>query len=532
MFYIKQHKTVFLFYFCLSIITSGIVIFEGYLTYLTYQYILAKEPDKYNTLIVVQAVLFFVGLVSYIIKTKIKNKTAEQIIKDLKINTIARISLVKNLEFKTNKKGFYVAQLTEKLDFFFSRRPGTLFSWVDDFNLFWISFPVLIFMDWRIGLISIAISIINMIVPLIMGRVSTKYNTSAVKEIEKFNANLLMMVDAFSSFYCFNKEEEFNDQIIEANNLFIKRFMKNMKFTVMSELFISGLSLGVKYLIIFLMGYFVLFVYKGSPEVIGIIAAVPIILDFLISGIRYIGIYISNYKSAKELAQNYETLIAKARTTSTTKPSYEFNSLEIRNLNFSYEDEKPFFKNLNLSFEKGKKYALIGPSGSGKSTLLNLITKQLENYQGEIILNGINIKNIEDSDYKNTFTFLDSEEFVFNDTIYNNISLWTPDQEDKAEKALNLASYSVEDLNLKLNNENSNISSGQKQRINFARFFFDEKNLLILDEALANLDKNNVAKIEQNLFNNSELTLINVTHHLKNPEKYHRIYKMEELTWK
>ncbi|WP_416388969.1 ATP-binding cassette domain-containing protein [Mycoplasmoides fastidiosum] len=279
------------------------------------------------------------------------------------------------------------------------------------------------------------------------------------------------------------------------------------------------------------MGYFILFIYIDGASSIGLIAAIPVILQSLIYSIRWIGLYISQYKSVKELADEYE-IPAKNINTISIESNYKFDSLKICNLNFSYKDNKPLFKNLNLSFEKGKKYALIGPSGSGKTTLLNLITKQLDNYQGEIILNGINVKDIEDSNYKTTFTFLDSEEFVFNDTVYNNISLWTPDQEPKVKKALDLASYSIEDLNLQLNNENSNISSGQKQRINFARFFFDNKNLLILDEALANLDKENVAKIEKNLFDNPELTLINVTHHLKNPEKYHKIYRMEDLTWK
>nr|WP_307291892.1 ABC transporter ATP-binding protein [Mycoplasmoides fastidiosum] len=498
---------------------------------MTYQYIAKNQANEYNILIIVQVVLFLVGLISYIFKTLLENKTYEQIIKNLRTNTIAKISLVKSLEFKINKKGFYISRLINKLDYFFSRRPGNLFIWIDRFNTFWISFPVLVFIDWKIGLISLAVSTVNIIIPLIMGNITIKYNTLVGKEFENFTAYLLVMIDSFSSFYFFNKQKEFIQQIIKKNNEFIKRYLKNVKFNLMSEFFISGVSIIIDYLMIYLMGYFILFIYIDGASSIGLIAAIPVILQSLIYSIRWIGLYISQYKSVKELADEYE-IPAKNINTISIESNYKFDSLKICNLNFSYKDNKPLFKNLNLSFEKGKKYALIGPSGSGKTTLLNLITKQLDNYQGEIILNGINVKDIEDSNYKTTFTFLDSEEFVFNDTVYNNISLWTPDQEPKVKKALDLASYSIEDLNLQLNNENSNISSGQKQRINFARFFFDNKNLLILDEALANLDKENVAKIEKNLFDNPELTLINVTHHLKNPEKYHKIYRMEDLTWK
>ncbi|WP_307291897.1 ABC transporter ATP-binding protein [Mycoplasmoides fastidiosum] len=515
----------------LSLITSGIVIFEAYLTYLTYQYILMSQPDKYNTLIIIQAVLFLIGLISYIFKTLIQNKTNEKIVKNLKINIVAKISLTKSLEFQTNKKGFYIAKLIEKLNYFFERRPGNLFNWIDHLNLFWISFPVLIFIDWRVGLISSAISVINIIIPIIMGHVTIKYMTLAGEEMENFDANLLMMIDSYPSFYFFNKQKEFIKETIDENNKIIKKILKNIKFNLISEFIIAGSQILAYYLIIYVMGHFILLVYEKASASVGLVAAVPVILQFLTQSIKNIGLYISQYKSVKELAIEYETSVPTTKIIN-SQSNYQFDHLEIRNLNFSYEDNKPLFKDLNLFFEKGKKYALIGPSGSGKSTLLNLITKQLENYQGEIILNGINVKNIDDSDYKETFIFLDSQEFVFNDTVYNNVSLWTPDQEPRAKKALDLASYSIEDLNLQLNNENSNISSGQKQRINFARFFFTRKNLLILDEALANLDKDNVANIEKNLFDNSELTLINVTHHLTNPEKYHKIYKMEDLVWK
>ncbi|UUD37423.1 hypothetical protein [Mycoplasmoides fastidiosum] len=132
MFYIKQHKIAFLLYLCLSIITSGIVIFEAYLTYLTYQYIAKNQANEYNILIIVQVVLFLVGLISYIFKTLLENKTYEQIIKNLRTNTIAKISLVKSLEFKINKKGFYISRLINKLDYFFHEDQETfLFELID-----------------------------------------------------------------------------------------------------------------------------------------------------------------------------------------------------------------------------------------------------------------------------------------------------------------------------------------------------------------------------------------------------------------
>lgn len=186
------------------------------------------------------------------------------------------------------------------------------------------------------------------------------------------------------------------------------------------------------------------------------------------------------------------------------------------------------FKDFNFKFEKGKKYAISGPSGAGKSTLISILLRQipLSDEQGTILLNGQNYQEIDFDTFKNTMTFLDSKEFVFNTSIYNNVSFWEQNQEQKVKDALEKASYPVEDIWLELNNWDANLSTGQKQRINIARHFYRNKKLLILDEALANLDKENASKIKQNLFNDKELTLIHISHHLDADDKYDHIIKI------
>lgn len=209
-----------------------------------------------------------------------------------------------------------------------------------------------------------------------------------------------------------------------------------------------------------------------------------------------------------------------------------FKKIEIKNLTFGYEnEEKKIFDNFNFVFEIGKKYAIVGPSGSGKSTLIDILTKNIENYEGKILVDGKDLKSIDKTPYYNSFTFLDSTEFIFKDSIYNNVTLWETNNETSAYEALKKAQLSKKILD-KFSQKDSfeNLSTGEKQRINFAIHFYRNKNFLILDEALSNLDKNNVEALSKQLFSNKDLLLINVTHHLdENNNDYDEIIRMNEI---
>ena len=195
-----------------------------------------------------------------------------------------------------------------------------------------------------------------------------------------------------------------------------------------------------------------------------------------------------------------------------------FESLEIKNINFSYENENKIFDNFSLKVLKGDKVAIFGKSGVGKSTLLNLISGVNKPQKGMILVNEMEINQNQVNPY---ISYILQKPFLFDLSIEENITLSFAKRkkidQEKLKKALLLSGVQdyIDEKNLSLDyivGENGgNLSGGQAQRIAIARALYSEKDLILLDEAASALD--NLAKdfVIKNLLNLKE-TIILITH--------------------
>ena len=169
-------------------------------------------------------------------------------------------------------------------------------------------------------------------------------------------------------------------------------------------------------------------------------------------------------------------------------------NIEFKNVFFAYEG-KTILKNINLNIEKGKTIAIVGASGAGKSTLVDLIPRFHDVENGEVLIDGINIKNYKIEDVRSLMGIVSQEPILFNDTIENNISLGTenPSQEKiwdavKVANALDLVNNKENQLQSITGDRGTKLSGGEKQRITIARAIFKNPPILILDEATSSLD--------------------------------------------
>ncbi|XBG78696.1 ATP-binding cassette domain-containing protein [Enterococcus cecorum] len=173
------------------------------------------------------------------------------------------------------------------------------------------------------------------------------------------------------------------------------------------------------------------------------------------------------------------------------------------------------FTNLSLNLERGKKYAIVGQSGSGKSTLLALLLGNLRDYHGKIFYNETDLQTLDENSLLKRINFVSNQTHIFQDTLRNNLTLWDEKITD-AQLLCLLEQMNLTDFQSKLAesiNEHS-LSTGQKQRIGIIRALLHPREILILDEALANLDQQNAQKIEQLFLKQPDLTYLTITHHL------------------
>lgn len=205
------------------------------------------------------------------------------------------------------------------------------------------------------------------------------------------------------------------------------------------------------------------------------------------------------------------------------EPLFLKDFIELKNINYKIGD-KSIFENLNLKFERGKKYAIIGNSGSGKSTLLNILSGRIQNFKGEIIVDG---KRISDKNrLQSIAAYTSQDSHMFNDTVLNNITLWDNSMTSNAKESINrlgINSYINQDYALQENGKN--LSGGQKQRIALARSIIETDKIVLLDESTANLDKSTALLLENSFLNEEDSTVIMVTHHLfeENKQKFDQV---------
>lgn len=196
---------------------------------------------------------------------------------------------------------------------------------------------------------------------------------------------------------------------------------------------------------------------------------------------------------------------------------YVFNeSIEIRNLSFSY-DEKVVLSKANLIILKGKKYLLKGHSGAGKSTLINLLSKVFEHYEGEILVDGRNLKEIREDSFNENVSFIYQDVFLFEDTIRNNIKLFKDYPEDALERAIEGAG--LEPLLLKkdqgldevVEENGKNLSGGERQRISIARAIIRRPQILFADEVTSALDESLGRHVEDTILS-LDTTVMAISH--------------------
>lgn len=182
------------------------------------------------------------------------------------------------------------------------------------------------------------------------------------------------------------------------------------------------------------------------------------------------------------------------------------DKIEFRDLSFSYDGKREVLKHVNMTVPKGHTIALVGQSGSGKSTLVDLLPRYHDVQQGEITIDGVNIKNFRIHDLRALIGNVNQEAILFNDTFFNNIAFGvenaTMEQVVEAAKIANAHDFIMETENgyqTNIGDRGGKLSGGQRQRISIARAILKNPPILILDEATSALDTESERLVQEAL---------------------------------
>lgn len=235
-----------------------------------------------------------------------------------------------------------------------------------------------------------------------------------------------------------------------------------------------------------------------------------------------IGGVVSSVNLIKEFEKNKEII-------EPSRGKIKIESLFLDNVSFSYPNGFKVLDKISIELLPLKTFAFVGESGSGKTTLVNVIIGLIHPSDGIIYVNNLNRTQINLNDYRNRFGYITQEPVIFNDTLYNNITLWAPKTSENmkrfqdAVQLSNIASF-MENLEFKedtkLGDNGLLVSGGQKQRISIARELYKDVDVLIFDEATSALDSETEKLIQDNIeMLMGKFTIILIAHRLSTIRK-------------
>jgi ATP-binding cassette, subfamily B, putative efflux pump len=197
-------------------------------------------------------------------------------------------------------------------------------------------------------------------------------------------------------------------------------------------------------------------------------------------------------------------------------------SIQFQNVGFSYDENQTLIQNLSFKMEKGKTYAFVGESGGGKSTILQLLLRMYDVTHGEVLIDGINIKDYSLSSLRKHIGIVTQDNFLFSTSIKDNILIAKLDATDEEIIAAAKKAYAHEFISGLANGYDTEIgergvklSGGQKQRIALARVFLKNPSLIILDEATSALDNESEKLVQQSINQfGTDQTIVVIAHRL------------------
>lgn len=224
-----------------------------------------------------------------------------------------------------------------------------------------------------------------------------------------------------------------------------------------------------------------------------------------------------------------DNIVKKDDNISSNKLKENIYKIELRNFSFKYPNSNNYLlKNVNFIFERDKKYLILGDSGSGKSTLIKILMKEIDSYEGQILINNIDIKEISYLELFNKLAYSSQKTYIFDMSVKDNIDLTSKHTEKEINNLIsslclnNFINSHQEGIHTIINEEVNKVSGGEKSKINLSRALISNKDVLIVDEALSPIDINASNIIEKKLLNLQNKILIHVAH--KSNKDFYNLY--------
>jgi ATP-binding cassette subfamily B protein len=441
--------------------------------------------------------MYLLALFTSFSQTKLMGSVSQRMLFTLRNSIFNKLQQLPVGFFNQNKAGDLISRVnndTDKLNQFFSQ---SLMQFIGNISIMVGAGVFLLLIKFELGAATLAPAVLILVLTLVLSPWIKRKNASNLKSVGGMSSEIQESLHNFKVIIAFNRRDYFRKRFETANR---DNYKTAIGSGLANNVFIPvyGLFASIAQLIVLAFGIYLITIGQFS---IGLLVSYLSYSTNFYNPLRQLAALWTNF----QLAMAGWDRISQILSLETDLPVMENGTaepnaalLEFRNVHFGYTDDQEILHNISFKLEQGKTYALVGPTGGGKTTTASLIARLYDPSKGLVMLDGRDIRTYSLEERTQKIGFILQEPFLFTGTVKDNIlygnDLYKDHTNEQLEKVIidaNLGSLLAifeSGLETQVLSSGDSISLGQKQLIAFMRAVLRNPQILILDEATANID--------------------------------------------
>lgn len=495
MVYVKPYRSIFVITTFLTITLAVVAVVRPLLVRsMIDDYIIKFDSEGlFKVTIILLIVLLGESILQYFFAL-LGNLLGQNVIRDMRGETFTHVIKFKLKHFDKTPIGQLITRTVSDIETIAEMFSGGILVIIGDLLKIFAVLSVMFYINWDLALVSLIPLPILLFATYIFKTVIKKAYQDVAEQISRLNTFVQEHVTGMSIVQIFNREKVEMESFSEINKKHRAAHIKtvwaySIFFPVVEILSASSIAL--------LVWYGLGDVAKGHATS-GDIFLYVLFIYMLYRPIRQLA---DRFNTLQRGMVSMERVFKVLDTNSTiensgnkTTESLQGN-IEFKNVWFAYNDEDWVLKNISFKIKRGETLALVGATGAGKSSIINLLGRYYQINKGEILLDGINIDEFELTDLRKFMSIVLQDVFLFSDSIYNNITLYSENisKEEVIKAAKKIGAHDfIEQLpggyDYDVKERGALLSVGQRQLISFIRAYVHQPEILILDEATSSID--------------------------------------------
>jgi ATP-binding cassette, subfamily B, bacterial len=441
--------------------------------------------------------IYIAAVISQYIQTLVMGTVGQNMLFNLRASVFAKIQELPVAFFNQNKAGDLISRInndTDKLNQFFSQ---SLIQFVANIVTIFGAAIFVLFINWHLGIMALGPAILLLIFTRLLSSWIKSRNATSLKNVGLLSGEISESIDNFKVVVAFNRRDYFRKMFAEAND---RNYDSAISAGVANNTLTPAYGLAASLAQLSVIAFGLHLISQGSFT-LGLLISFLSYIQRLYDPLRQVAAIWTSFQTALAGWDRIHAILV-LDTDLVTIPgevvASDASLLSFKDVSFKYTDGKEVLKNVNLSLLPGKTYALVGPTGGGKTTTASLMARLYDPTSGLITLGGKDIRSYAPEERAKKIGFILQEPFLFSGTIRDNITYGNEKYKNLSNKELeklikddgleSLLSRFDEGLDTKVLAVGGALSLGQKQLIAFIRAVLRHPDLLILDEATANID--------------------------------------------